>query len=506
MRGLTRVFPYLFLFMGSFLLLSCQSSTVDKTPGVPLEPLSPEIMKEDTDTFFQILEETHPDLYYRWSEEGYRTEKQALYENVRVPATRLQFQRMLAQFAGRIHDGHTKVRCEGGGSTQALPFTVTWIENQVVVDEVKEAGKHAGLEKGDRIIRFAGKPINEYLDTLLTYSSYEVYECARLRALRYALPFSTGYQVVTGEVTLPATMELLIKKADGREIAVTLAYAPPEKTGQGQNPAYRPEFESRMLESGKAAYLKWTGFNDKRTKEFEFKLFGTSPAKDQAYPPSFNDFLRGLFETMQTSGTSHLIIDVRENGGGNSSLSYTLTRYLTDRNIIEYPGFVKNSPLLNKQVAGLDLPGLKTYPLGARIPDKDIWGEGKEEEIRAFFAPVPLPRDLFRGKVIILTGYRTYSAAEQFCCLMRDNGLAILLGEPTGNGASGPIDVIPFELPRTKTKGGVSFAFRLRPDKNERLIKPDIPCSQTYRDFLADRDTVLERALQLVREEGEKKP
>jgi len=155
------------------------------------------------------------------------------------------------------------------------------------------------------------------------------------------------------------------------------------------------------------------------------------------------------FEKLRTKPV--LIIDIRNNGGGNSGLSEDITEYLIQ----------------------------------------------KEQKACAYGRKLIPQVNHYEGKLIVLIGINTFSAAESFALDLKESGNAILIGSETGGDTGNkPIDF--------STKYGTSF--RIPTLKPERIspkgfpmegagIKPDIIIYQTVDDYLNDVDTVLEFAI-----------
>jgi carboxyl-terminal processing protease len=113
----------------------------------------------------------------------------------------------------------------------------------------------------------------------------------------------------------------------------------------------------------------------------------------------------------------------------------------------------------------------------------------------------PYDRINYSGKVIVLVGPQTFSAAESFAFDLSDSGRVITMGEPTG-GDSGGGPVL------FKTDGGIYFRFPTRgvdvsasglPMEGTGL-EPDIYKNQTYDDLLKGIDTLLESAIAKMEE------
>ena len=152
----------------------------------------------------------------------------------------------------------------------------------------------------------------------------------------------------------------------------------------------------------------------------------------------------------------YLIIDVRNNGGGNSGNGKKLCEYLVRK---PQPHCVS--------------------------PDTEI---------------TPRP-DAYQGKLFLLTSTYTFSAAESFTLDLKESGNATLIGEATG-GDTG-------NRPQTfETSGGIFFRLPTREPSfspqgfpmEGKGIPPHYEAHQTVANFMNNQDTVLETALQLINE------
>lgn len=166
-----------------------------------------------------------------------------------------------------------------------------------------------------------------------------------------------------------------------------------------------------------------------------------------------------------------LIIDVRDNGGGNLTNSTRIAARFTNEKVLT--GYISH----------------KT-------------GTGHND----FSTPEPIylePSNSIRWqkKVVILTNRRCYSATNDFVNLMRsiENGAEVIqVGDWTGGGSGLPFSS---ELPN-----GWSIRFSASPhfDKNmqplEEGIKPDILINMSEYDQLKYKDTLIEKAFEILSE------
>lgn len=106
----------------------------------------------------------------------------------------------------------------------------------------------------------------------------------------------------------------------------------------------------------------------------------------------------------------------------------------------------------------------------------------------------------FNGPVAVLVGPFTHSAAETLAHNLKDSGRATFIGTPTaGSTGNGPVAF--------QTANGVVFRVPTRPGPETSVsgsptegfgLAPQVVSEQTYEDYLAGRDTVLQQALALL--------
>ena len=103
-----------------------------------------------------------------------------------------------------------------------------------------------------------------------------------------------------------------------------------------------------------------------------------------------------------------------------------------------------------------------------------------------------------RGKLYLLTGRATFSAAANFAAELDRDTRAIIVGEPTGGGVETYGDTFPVVLPTTGWTVYIATRYheRKKGPRDRRLaVAPDLPVDLTSAQYFAGRDPVLERAL-----------
>jgi len=103
-----------------------------------------------------------------------------------------------------------------------------------------------------------------------------------------------------------------------------------------------------------------------------------------------------------------------------------------------------------------------------------------------------------RGKVVVLLGRMTFSAAGNFVAAVDHRTRARLVGEPSGGAPNQWGDRNPIRLPVAGLTAYVAAEWvEVEPSDRRTAVVPDVLVEPTAADFLAGRDPVLRRALAL---------
>ena len=187
------------------------------------------------------------------------------------------------------------------------------------------------------------------------------------------------------------------------------------------------------------------------------------------------DFEKALPE-IQKAG--RLIIDIRINGGGNSSVGWSILSHL-----IEKP---------------LSLPNWKTVQYRAAFRP---WGQEQEDYQPEQHGTLDPKQPHFAGPVVVLTSPISFSAAEDFASLCLMSKRVTLMGEPTGGSTGQPVQ---FQLP-----GGGWGRFCSKrdwmADGTEFVgvgVQPQIRVEPTVAELQRGGDPLLERAVRFFRGPG----
>lgn len=362
---------------------------------------------------------------------------------VRAASSTVDYYRVLKRFVAQLHDGHSSIRlpAEVADQLEAQPGVRTaLVEGRVFVDALLDPTLAAtGLAPGMEIVAVEGQPVQTWAQAhIAPYQPASTPQDLAARTFERAL--------LSGPADHPA--QVTVRDAMGKRRTLSL----PRMTAKAFEDAYwgGPTFQMRMLPGG-IAYVR-------------ILHFGNSSAAE--------GFRERFAEIAKAGG---LIIDVRENGGGNSDEGYKLLSMLTDK------------PFQGSR-----------WQTREYVPTYRAWG--RPEATHAEGASQMQPDDKLRygGPVLVLTSARTYSAAEDFVVAFDAMQRGRIVGEATGGSTGQPL---VFNLPG----GGTARICTKRdsyPDGRAFVgvgVQPQVVVAPRVEDLRAGRDTVLEAALALLR-------
>lgn len=132
----------------------------------------------------------------------------------------------------------------------------------------------------------------------------------------------------------------------------------------------------------------------------------------------YKSALQEMFEAVSEQDIRNVAVDLRENGGGDSSVANEFLKY------INVPSYKVN--------------GMKER-LGPVM--RETRPQSVENEVVSEIS--------FDGNVYVLTSPETFSSAMFFAEYIKDNGIGRIIGETPGNNANGYGELTMFELPNS---------------------------------------------------------
>jgi C-terminal processing protease CtpA/Prc len=323
-------------------------------------------------------------------------------------------------------------------------------DGRILVNFVLEGGPaaEAGIETHAEILEINGQPADDFISANVPWSSPFSNETSkRLQQLRYAIRFPLGTEV---EVTYqnPGDTEPTTATLEVVEERVSLSVSSQNYGLTG----YELPLEFEILDSG-FGYVKIFSFFDNEVLTVQL--------------------WERMIQTMNDNGVPGLIVDMRQNGGGNGFLADQMAGYFFDEETI-------------------------TGNTGYYAPDIDDFFFDPELEEKIY---PPAENLRYHGPIAVLVGPACASACEFFSYDMTLLENSTVVGYYTTAGAGGSVD--QFAMPE-----GEFFQFTIGRAVNAEGeihiegtgVEPEVVVPLTEENLFSEGDPVLEAAIEVLNE------
>jgi C-terminal processing protease CtpA/Prc len=402
--------------------------------------LSPEDMRADLNELFYTLEITHPDLYAHRTKVEVDLERQHIYDDLDRPMTLVSYYLQVAPLIASLGDSHTAVYLPMDAIDVNELFFPLIVEYKGQQAFIVANIGYADIQPGAELLKINDIPISTILNDLPSVSFFSDF----MMSLWFLYGSIPEYQLelLNPGAEIPVTYPVygVTLELLTQRITESLDYSPPERL----------------------AYSTIPGEN-----------IGTLTIN--SFGGNMGQYLQPAFTQIQEDGVQHLIIDIRSNTGGMYDQVDLVMKYLT-----------------NQPYRGCSIRYAR-YVV-------DISASPQEIECD-LIQPLDIPLR-FQGKLYLLIGPDTYSAAITFATILQDYDLAILIGEETITPASycGYVSD-PVALPRTHLLYQCPASCYIRPNGlyDDRGVIPDVVIETTFQDRIDGRDPVLAYTLDMIR-------
>ena len=386
---------------------------------VPMpEPLAADTMltleqvQEDRDLAIAYMENTHPYFILEEDQETYELAKQEYIDATETEMTVRDFQAATAEYICFFKDGHTRLR---------------WSEEEYVdLRSTYYDGKTYVVENGEitdvYIKEFGGVEVTAIYEAIDKMFPAENEMAEAINRYNYVdgrnfLHF-VGAQIVDDQIT--------VAFSDGME-GVYGFYNPSDSSGSQE------EYQ------GNSWYM------DGEIFVVDFNVC----VDDEELKAIVSELSKKIGD-----GCNKVIIDVRENGGGNSQACTRLLEAM-GMEAPQYDMVIRYSKEAKEQRGYLRSGGM--YRWNAK-------SDGKANQ------------DV---DLVVLSDRYTFSSATMMCVFVRDGKLGTIIGEPSSNMPNAYGDILYFSLPNSHLYGTISHKQFIRPDEEntERMLVPDIQTS-----------------------------
>jgi C-terminal processing protease CtpA/Prc len=422
----------------------------------------------DIDFLINKYEKIHPNLYAYQSENVFKNEIQKLKKELNDSLTSFDLWLKLSPIINSLKHGHTDVGVNQEDAQivfgdflnkgfKFLPFSVYLIDGNVYVREVYTDS--SDLKPGDKILSINSEKIETIIKKIMGYQSGELLQ---YRLSNVERTFIWDYSLYN-----PSTIFEVTYQSKNKSKSTKLNGIPYEDTEKYNAEVFKelPKYSFEVIKDsiGLISYNSCEGI-DKNV---------------------FINFLDSTFSVLKQKEIQNLIIDLRQNGGGNSDLNSILLQYVYDKPFSSYKSIdVKITEDIRK------LHEFYAKYKNDTIIQLDV-ERNNSDKINKYF---------FSGNVFILTSIHTFSSGADCAMLFKDYRIGTIIGQETGGLPSSYGDSYYFKLPNSGLEARVSFKTFIRPSgiNDGKGVLPDVPINYTIDDLLDKKDLEMEYVLNQI--------
>lgn len=390
---------------------------------------------QDIDTMQKYIEEIHPNAYAYKSKEIidnlYKKVKSEITDSISI----YELYNYASYLTANYGDGHLSTIFPNNWNREnhlVIPFTIE-ISNQKVY--VKKHIDGNGIFENAEIININGVQINEIVDTMLVSRSGEALHFKK-EMVKYYFP-----NLLYSIYGFDNKFEVLFKQDNAIKTLVLDGI----------------DYQS---------YLKMLNGEDNNTLDFSAKYFKAEKIclidfREFSDLERFKTFLDTVFNKIKRDSINNLIIDLRNNSGGNSVLGDELFQYISKTDFTQYDKTIlKVSSHLKSLWTSYYLPQgiidsitvneLLKLPNGIIVRTDTVFND--DEEI----VKLNEISNRFHGNIYVLTSNFTFSSAADFAWCFKHYNMGKIIGEETGGWGLCYGDNVYAELPNSRLAINVS--------------------------------------------------
>ncbi|THH37902.1 tetratricopeptide repeat protein [Neolewinella litorea] len=401
--------------------------------------LTPDEWRQDLRFLQRTIHEEYPFLFKKVSAEDFDAAVEELYTDI----PELEDHEVvvgLARIVALFGYGHTNIWLSGWGPDnpfgfREMPYRLYWFSDGIFV---QGAHREYAEAVGARVTHVEGMPVEKALEAIRPVVSVENEQFFKSAGpVQLANPAVLHAQGITPELKDEITLTL---EKDGEPFDVT--FAPVDSTGDHVHYGLVQEDEQWLDARDNATTPLWLKHLD-RPYFYEYLpdsktvYVRQSKVRDDT-TQILPDFYAEVFQFVEDNEVDRLVLDLRLNGGGNNYKNKDVIRGIIQTEKIDQP-----------------------------------------------------------GKLFVIIGRRTFSAAQNLVNELDNYTNAIFVGEPTSENVNFYGDNRPVELPNSKIEARLSFAWwQDKPQwENDDWQAPHIAVDMSSADYRDNRDPSIEAIL-----------
>lgn len=442
---------------------------------------------EDIDYTEKYLIKFHPDPFRYISKDSLHAFVLKTKDQITMPLTEMQARFYIKRIIAKIGCGHTDVAASKKYTKAVkklnrpiLPLNTFVVDsNKLIV--LNNLSKDSTIKSGDEILSIDHRPVNNILKTIYSVTTSDGYnETYKKQGTRYYW-FKYYYSFCYG---FKPEYIVKLKHKDLSISNYTLAAISSLK-----DTVILPKKDSiHVLEKTKTCSYSIIK-NDKSVAVIDIDGFKGR---------HWHRFFRKSFKDIKEKNIEHLVIDLRDNGGGqiNDGLNF-LSYIIHEKMYLPFdrkPNLMIFNPRYKMNLGSRITP----FIFCTMMPQRP-----KNGRLRHYFITFPKKKKAYQGKTYVLINGKSFSMSGVVSTYLKYKAKATTIGEETGGNIAGSNAVISGKiiLPNSRIQVFIPM-YHLYHDidvKNEgRGLMPDYPTQYTKDDVLNGVDIDLIKVLELV--------
>ena len=454
-------------------------------------------MHEDLAILWSAIQEMHPGYGIYTDSDSMQDLYKKTYAAIQTPLTESQFITAIYPFVCGLRCGHTQIKHSEGfkppvtPQTAQLPFKVLARDHRAWIT----THRTDQLDTGDEIISVNNVPVKTIID-----HGYDLYGDDGYNETFKELFLSEydGFEDVCNRYYhWQAHYQLKLLTASGTVKTVQIQ----------ESKLVTPAISPAQIVDNYADWITEKSIPDSRLRFLD----NASVALLQSPPFAYADTVvfKDAFKLIQQKRTKTLILDMRQNSGGDIRVATQLLSYLADapfRIVKDVKSRLPN-PALNSFARYFDTSITQGFLSGFRPDHKEgAWYHiTSKPAFGNLYGPFALEKaNHFDGKLIVLIGGATFSSGTLLTAALKAQRKGVIfIGRETAGSEEGCNGVTLQKLTLPNTKIVVDFPWMrvISMAKNAlpgRGIMPDYPVNYSPNDIVTQNDLDLKKALSIM--------
>ncbi|MEN0047603.1 MAG: S41 family peptidase [Bacteroidota bacterium] len=452
-------------------------------------------LKEDLALLKYNLEAIHAGLYEYTPKEKLDQAFIEIEKELTEPMTAMDFNRKLCTLHSLIGNGHTNFEFASSyiEATQSelprFPFAVYMDNRELYI--TRNYAKNEAIQVRWKLKSINGEKAMALFDEFVSLKTRDGYNLSGPETY-VGKSFSYHYALFRGT---PEEFELVLEDEQGKERNYAIEALKLDTIRKYREERYgKPKPSSIFAQELPGLKLEI------QDKIATINIYTFSEDYIKKHGEKSKKWFQDAFEKIVAAGVEHLIIDMRDNGGGGPATSVALMSHLLEEPFTFYKELstitrkIPNPELYKSNVRLLNL----IAPLRVKKQDNGTYAF-KTLGSKPYQPAAPI----YKGKIYVLVNGVSFSQTGETAAFLKSETDAIFIGEEVGGNAyqntSG--EMLQLELPNSKNIAQIPIVLwemNVKFENTGHGVKPDHLVRASLDEFLEEKDVVMEFTLDLI--------